>query len=688
MSLPMLSLTLPNLLALTWVTPLAGAILGASVLAPLVALWFLKLRRKRRVVSSTLLWSRSLADLRANTPFQRIRFSWLLVLQILAIILIALALAQPEAEGLGASGGRHVLLIDRSASMNAMESVEDDGTPIEPPVARLNLAKDAAKSRVRALLGGGWFSKRASEVMIVAFGSRAEIRAPFTDNISTLETAIDGITPTDEATLLSEALELSRAFTSNLNVADARGQVNELPVGELPTIELYSDGRVADLTTLALREGEGIVYHRVGSADRNLAVVAVSADRPPEQPDRIQVFAALVNPRPEPALVTVQMAIDGTVRAVTPEKLSIPAAVERDGQWVPGRSQVVFRPVEQPNNASIEVAIVEDDALRDDDAALVVVPPAKKLSVLLVTNGDGFLLRTVLEALPVERFSVMTLGEFESATADGRPSGYDVVVFDGVAPKSLAPGAYLAVGAVPPVEGLTAFGAHEGVYPRIARDEHPLFRAASIDELYVSKLVAVQASKNFEVVAECAEGPMILTLDRSDLHLVYLAFDPLDSNWPFQRSFVNFLANTVEHLGRAGESLTGRALVPGEAISMRLPAGSRDGQVETPDGRTFACVIDPDGQLTWGPVQLAGLHRIRFTPAASEVQDLRLVAVNIANADEARIAPRSELALGTQTVQGISVGDNRRGALWPWVLAFGLLIVLLEWWSYQRQVRV
>jgi hypothetical protein len=34
------------------------------------------------------------------------------------------------------------------------------------------------------------------------------------------------------------------------------------------------------------------------------------------------------------------------------------------------------------------------------------------------------------------------------------------------------------------------------------------------------------------------------------------------------------------------------------------------------------------------------------------------------------------------------VAASRRGALWPWVLALGLAILLVEWWYYQRQVRV
>lgn len=671
----------PTLLAVTWIAPVAGIVLGASILAPLLALWFLKLRRKRRTIPSTLLWTRSLADLRANAPFQRLRFNPLLLLQILCVLAIAFALAQPEAEGLGSAGGRHVLLIDRSASMNAVEK-DADGTER----TRLELAKTAAKARVRELLGGGWFSSTASDVMIVAFGSRAEIRAPFTESIASLESAIDSISPSDESTRLAEALELCRAFTANLNLNDAPDQKSDAAVGVGATIELYSDGRIEDLGSVALRDGEGILYHKVGDAQANLGVSTVSAERPPDSPDRIAVFASLVNPRGEPAKATVQLAVDGRVRAVTPEPIEIPAASEVGGVFTPGRAQVLFRPIEQPTNAAIEVSIVEDDALRADDAGLVVVPPAKRLSLAHV-GGDSFLVRTVLEGLPVERFVSMSLEDFSSRADSGGLVGFDVIVFDGVAPAKLPVGRYLFLGSTPPLPGISAYGTHANVYPRLVRDEHPLFRSASFDELFISKLIAVQADRAYQVLVEAPEGPIVTTYDLGEMHAVIVGFDPLDSNWPFQRSFVNFVANAVEHLGRVGDSVTGRPVVPGEAISMRLPAGSAKAEIETPDGATASLVVSQDGGFSWGPVTRAGLHRIRFDLPDGR-RDLRLVAANIGDDNESRIAPLESLDLGTRSVQGVSVGASRRGALWPWILVAGLALLLVEWWYYQRQVRL
>ena len=78
-------------LAITWMTPLTGIVV-ASVLVPLlVALYFLKLRRRPAGVPSTLLWKRSVEDVRANTPFQRLRPSLLLLLQLGLLAFVAFA---------------------------------------------------------------------------------------------------------------------------------------------------------------------------------------------------------------------------------------------------------------------------------------------------------------------------------------------------------------------------------------------------------------------------------------------------------------------------------------------------------------------------------------------------------------------------------------------------------------------
>ena len=84
---------------MSWLTPLTGVLVAAFVVPPLLLLYFLKLRRVRREIPSTMLWRRSVEDVRANAPFQRIRYSVLLLLQLLILALLALALAQPQFEG-------------------------------------------------------------------------------------------------------------------------------------------------------------------------------------------------------------------------------------------------------------------------------------------------------------------------------------------------------------------------------------------------------------------------------------------------------------------------------------------------------------------------------------------------------------------------------------------------------------
>src|SRR5438270_8648871 len=94
-------------------TPLgasAWAVL-AGVPVGIIALYFLKLRRRPVQVPSTLLWRRSLEDLHVNSLFQRLRRNLLLFLQLLAVLLAMLALLGPRVRGTAGNGNRYVFAI-------------------------------------------------------------------------------------------------------------------------------------------------------------------------------------------------------------------------------------------------------------------------------------------------------------------------------------------------------------------------------------------------------------------------------------------------------------------------------------------------------------------------------------------------------------------------------------------------
>src|SRR6478672_4554707 len=116
-----------------------AVLLGVPV--GIIALYFLKLRRRPVQVPSTLLWRRSLEDLHVNSLFQRLRKNLLLFLQLLAVFLTMLALTGPRIKGSTGQGQRYVLAIDNSASMSA--------TDLKPN--RLARAKDEAKKLIAAM---------------------------------------------------------------------------------------------------------------------------------------------------------------------------------------------------------------------------------------------------------------------------------------------------------------------------------------------------------------------------------------------------------------------------------------------------------------------------------------------------------------------------------------------------------
>jgi hypothetical protein len=660
----------------TWLTPLTGAILAAAIVPPLVLLYFLKLRRRPRPIACTLLWQRSVEDLQANAPFQRLRRSLLLFLQLLALLLLAASVMQPQIESNRNRRGKTVILIDNSASMEATDVERDDN--------RLAEAKRRARELVESLYSGGVFSSATTETMIISFSDRARVCSRFSKSRQELLDAIDAIRPTHGQTRIDEALKLARAYTTNVDPDSDRA------IGEPADLELFTDGGIADLDEQVLR-GEHLTYHRVGTPDAdNVAVVTLAVERPYERPGAVEVFAALVNFNDEEVVCDVQLSVDDTTRAV--QEVRLPAAATDAGTGVrqPGRNNVVFTPFDQPRGAIIEVANTREDALGVDNVAQVVVPPPKRLRVALVAP-KSFVIRSVLEGMPLEPIEVLSTRQFERLAQSGGLETYDVIVLDDYAPPEglLPPGRYLCFGPPPPVEGLNAFGENASQFVLNVRDDHPVLRFVNLDAVIATRTVLIQPDADIDVLVEGSRAPMLLGISRGPLQLIYVPFDPLDSNWPFQRSFVTFVFNAVEYLGNVGSALTDRGFVPGEALSTRLKTsatsielGLPDGDVERLDG-----AYDPTA-LSWGPIRLTGVHLLSWDEPGVDGRETRPFAVNLDGEAEARIRTPENLEVGQEQFAGAIGADSAYTPLWPWAIGLCLAVLTFEWWVYHRKAYI
>src|ERR1051326_1549209 len=76
--------------------------LALGVTLPIVVIFYLlKVRRHDVEVSSTFLWNDLIRDLAAHEPLQRLKWSLLLILQLLGLALITFAVARPFSAQVG-----------------------------------------------------------------------------------------------------------------------------------------------------------------------------------------------------------------------------------------------------------------------------------------------------------------------------------------------------------------------------------------------------------------------------------------------------------------------------------------------------------------------------------------------------------------------------------------------------------
>ena len=294
---------------MTWATPTLAIIAAAIAIPSLVILYFLKLRRRSVEISTTLLWRKAIQDLQANAPFQKLRRNILLLLQLLALAAALFAIAQPERTVEQTSSSRHVIMIDRSASMAARDG---SGDASDPSMTRLDAAKQAAIDVIDALDEGDLFGDDAHEAMVIAFDTTAEVVERFTPDKARLKRAVESIQQTDIPGSIQEAFQLAQAHRPRArgSMTDSPRATDETPAnpnaesdtqqsalaGPAQTFHLFTDGRIPDLDNFLPGQSDSVVYHTTGALDvANIAITGLRAERAYDTPEDLTIFVGLQN---------------------------------------------------------------------------------------------------------------------------------------------------------------------------------------------------------------------------------------------------------------------------------------------------------------------------------------------------------------------------------------------------------
>ncbi len=660
-----------------FLTPWIALLAGLVAVPLLLLLYFLKLKRRELIVSSTLLWKRAVQDLQVNAPFQRLRKNILLFLQLLMLFALLLALAAPILSLMSGRARRHVLLIDRSASMSA--------TDVEP--SRLEEAKRQAKVYVESLRDPGFLSFRGArdQTMVIAFDKHSKVMCNFTADKRQLIAAIERIEAGHGASLLAEAIMVAQAFS----LAPDDQPANE-GLQEAAKLILFSDGRIADLDQIMVSTDE-LTFHSIGESGKNVGVTAMRARRLYENPEEVEVFATVANYNAEPVTTDVQLSVNDDVRAV--KSVSLPAAKGEDGSDAggPGKVAVNFS-LSYAEAGVLTVRQLQSDSLASDDAAWAVLAPPKRLTALLVTGGNK-VLELALKACPLAGLDIMTPSQFDDANDLSDFSieqRYDVIVLDNHLSARTLRCRYLVFGRPPSNIDVSVSQELEHQVVVDWRPKHAVLKYVNLMNLYTQKCYKLDLPRDAELLAEFNESPALALVRRNGSVFLLAPFDVLSSTWPFEPSFVLFCYNAVSFLGmQVGQNQDANLLV-GDPIVVDGLASGQSALVDGPDFSGSEIKANYSGSIRFPGTEHVGVYGVRAEPAAGGAAgEARLFAVNLLDAAESNIEPVREITVSGTLVQAeAGVLSRANLPLWPFLVGLALLVACLEWLIYNGKMRI
>jgi len=607
----------------------------ASLLAPLVLFYFLKLKRPRAEVPSLLLWRQVLQDQRVNSPFQKFKRNLLLFLQILLLLLLVLAALQPFWRGGPGRQRRLPVLIDCSASMGALDKPGG--------VSRL----DEAKRRVREMIDG---LASGQELCLVSFDNAARQRTGFTNNKRLLRDALDQIEVADVPSDLEQALRLVQAMGRSEPFDDAL---------------LFSDGNFPPRVNFDL--SFKLNYQRLTPAGPNLGITALSAQRATS--GGWDVFVQIEGSPEAEGNASVELLQNGTT--LGSERITLAR----------GHAQRMAFQIKGDRAAALRVKLTPDgfDSLAADNTAYLDLPESHPLRVFIPKSMVSY--RLALQGLA-------GIELFPQDSGDEASGAFDLVISDRAQDLSLKARTRLSVGFIPAdLQRFVETGTNASAVVDWRRNADVL-QHVELSDLVVLNQPRFKANAGegdlenlgYEVLVHGQRGPLLVRKQENDATRFALLFHTDQSTLPYRVGFPIFVANVVQlalqqaGLAEANASRTG-VLTPVALV----PRHRYD--IQAPEQKLEPVTADERGILSGVRASRVGYYSISENGAAP-----LQVGASLLSPTETGLAGVEQIQFNEHLQVAVAAAPVKTDRLlWPPLLLLALGVLTTEWWFFQKK---
>lgn len=332
-------------------------------------------------------------------------------------------------------------------------------------------------------------------------------------------------------------------------------------------------------------------------------------------------------------------------------------------RWIDMAAAEVSRqtlPLEPAGGATLRAHVsASANALDVDDDAVAWLASGDPITVTVVSNQPEDL-SDLFAHDPAIRATFVRPADYTSSDAD-------VIVFDRWAPREAPrrPALYLAP---PATAWLAAAGPDEATPQWSETASHPIL--AGVDPLTLD----ITRSRRYSgaalrPIATSAKGTALVSvIDAPGIRGVLMGFSTADSNLTDVPAFPILVGNTLDWLARPA---AGEVRTPGP---LDLPASTT--HVTAPDGQPVDLIHAGDRVLV--RLRTPGLYLVEAGGSRS------VIGVNVGNPTIANLS-RTNVPAGARAA---GLAAFAAGSWWSYAVMLALVLLAVEWWTWQRKITV